>query len=380
MTEPAIKYRLIKKEKHTGARLGEIITPHGTFPTPMFMPVGTQATVKAMSPEELKAMGAGIILSNTYHLWLRPGEDVIAQAGGLHKFMNYNGPMLTDSGGFQVFSLGKTRKIEEEGVKFKSIIDGSSLFLSPEKAIEIQNKLGADIIMSFDECAPYPCTYEYMKNSMERTLRWAKRGKEAHKNTDKQALFGIVQGGEFPDLREHCAKELVAMDFPGYSIGGTSVGEPKDVMYKMVDDAIKWLPKDKPRYLMGVGNPIDLIECAIRGIDMYDCVLPTRVARHGAVMTSQGRLNINNEKFKYDFTPLDPECDCYACKNYTKAYIRHLHKCDEIFGKTLLSIHNVNFLLQLAKDIREAIKEDRLLDFKEEFLNKYGHDVYKRAF
>ena len=380
MTEHAIKYRLIKKEKHTGARLGEIITPHGTFPTPMFMPVGTLATVKGISPEMLKEMHSQVVLANTYHLWLRPGEDVVEKAGGLHKFMNYNGPMLTDSGGFQVFSLGKTRKIEEEGVKFKSIIDGSSLFLSPEKAIEIQNKLGADMIMSFDECAPYPCTYEYMKNSMERTLRWAKRGKEAHKNTEKQALFGIVQGGEFPDLREQCAKELVAMDFPGYSIGGTSVGEPKDVMYKMVDDTIKWLPEDKPRYLMGVGNPIDLIECAIRGIDMYDCVLPTRVARHGAIMTSRGRLNINNEKFKYDFTPLDPECDCYACKNYTRAYIRHLHKCDEIFGKTLLSIHNVNFLLKLASDIREAIKEDRLLDFKEEFLDKYGHDVYKRAF
>ena len=375
-----IKYHLEKKEKDTKARLGKLETNYGTYDTPMFMPVGTRATVKGLTPEEVKDCHSGIILANTYHLWLRPGEDIVAKAGGLHKFMNYNGPMLTDSGGFQVFSLGKTRKIEEEGVKFKSIIDGSSLFLSPEKAIEIQNKLGADMIMSFDECAPYPCTYEYMKNSMERTLRWAKRGKEAHKNTEKQALFGIVQGGEFPDLREQCAKELVAMDFPGYSIGGTSVGEPKDVMYKMVDDTIKWLPEDKPRYLMGVGNPIDLIECAIRGIDMYDCVLPTRVARHGAIMTSRGRLNINNEKFKYDFTPLDPECDCYACKNYTRAYIRHLHKCDEIFGKTLLSIHNVNFLLKLASDIREAIKEDRLLDFKEEFLDKYGHDVYKRAF
>ena len=376
----AISYELKHVCKQSGARYGILHTPHGDVETPMFMPVGTLATVKGISPEMLKEMHSQVILANTYHLWLRPGEDVIEKAGGLHKFMNYDGPMLTDSGGFQVFSLGKTRKIEEEGVKFKSIIDGSSLFLSPEKAIEIQNKLGADMIMSFDECAPYPCTYEYMKNSMERTLRWAKRGKEAHKNTEKQALFGIVQGGEFPDLREQCAKELVAMDFPGYSIGGTSVGEPKDVMYKMVDDTIKWLPEDKPRYLMGVGNPIDLIECAIRGIDMYDCVLPTRVARHGAIMTSRGRLNINNEKFKYDFTPLDPECDCYACKNYTRAYIRHLHKCDEIFGKTLLSIHNVNFLLKLASDIREAIKEDRLLDFKEEFLDKYGHDVYKRAF
>ena len=376
----AISYELKHVCKQSGARYGILHTPHGDVETPMFMPVGTLATVKGISPEMLKEMHSQVILANTYHLWLRPGEDVIEKAGGLHKFMNYDGPMLTDSGGFQVFSLGKTRKIEEEGVKFKSIIDGSALFLSPEKAIEIQNKLGADIIMSFDECAPYPCTYEYMKDSMERTLRWAKRGKEAHKNTDKQALFGIVQGGEYADLRERCAKELVKMDFPGYSIGGTSVGEPKDVMYKMVDDTIKWLPEDKPRYLMGVGNPIDLIECAIRGIDMYDCVLPTRVARHGAVMTSIGRININNEKYKYDYTPLDPNCDCYTCKNYTKSYIRHLHKCDEIFGKTLLSIHNVNFLLKLASDIRQAIKEDRLLDFKEEFLDKYGHDVYKRAF
>ena len=282
----AISYELKHVCKQSGARYGILHTPHGDVETPMFMPVGTLATVKGISPEMLKEMHSQVILANTYHLWLRPGEDVIEKAGGLHKFMNYDGPMLTDSGGFQVFSLGKTRKIEEEGVKFKSIIDGSALFLSPEKAIEIQNKLGADIIMSFDECAPYPCTYEYMKDSMERTLRWAKRGKEAHKNTDKQALFGIVQGGEYADLRERCAKELVKMDFPGYSIGGTSVGEPKDVMYKMVDDAVKWLPEDKPRYLMGVGNPIDLIECAIRGIDMYDCVLPTRVARHGAVMTS----------------------------------------------------------------------------------------------
>ena len=376
----AISYELKHVCKQSGARYGILHTPHGDVETPMFMPVGTLATVKGISPEMLKEMHSQVILANTYHLWLRPGEDVIEKAGGLHKFMNYDGPMLTDSGGFQVFSLGKTRKIEEEGVKFKSIIDGSALFLSPEKAIEIQNKLGADIIMSFDECAPYPCTYEYMKDSMERTLRWAKRGKEAHKNTDKQALFGIVQGGEYADLRERCAKELVKMDFPGYSIGGTSVGEPKDVMYKMVDDAVKWLPEDKPRYLMGVGNPIDLIECAIRGIDMYDCVLPTRVARHGAVMTSMRRININNEKYKYDYTPLDPNCDCYTCKNYTKSYIRHLHKCDEIFGKTLLSIHNVNFLLKLASDIRQAIKEDRLLDFKEEFLDKYGHDVYKRAF
>lgn len=373
-------YELKHVCKQTGARYGILHTPHGDVETPIFMPVGTLATVKGISPEQLKEMNSGIILSNTYHLWLRPGEDVVEQAGGLHKFMNYDRPILTDSGGFQVFSLGKTRKIEEEGVTFKSIIDGSKLFLSPEKAIEIQNKLGADIIMSFDECAPYPCTHDYMKHSVERTLRWAKRGQAAHQKSDQQALFGIVQGGEFADLREMCAKALVEMDFPGYSIGGTSVGEPKDIMYKMIDDAVKWLPEHKPRYLMGVGNPIDLIEGAMRGIDMFDCVLPTRVARHGALMTSYGRVNINNEKYKYDFTPLDPECDCYTCKNYTKAYLRHLHKSEELFGKNLLSIHNVRFLLKLSENIRQAIREDRLADFKEEFLNKYGRDVYERAF
>lgn len=373
-------YELKHVCKQTGARYGILHTPHGDIETPIFMPVGTLATVKGISPEQLKEMNSGIILSNTYHLWLRPGEDVVEQAGGLHKFMNYDRPILTDSGGFQVFSLGKTRKIEEEGVTFKSIIDGSKLFLSPEKAIEIQNKLGADIIMSFDECAPYPCTHDYMKHSVERTLRWAKRGQSAHRKSDQQALFGIVQGGEFADLREMCAKALVEMDFPGYSIGGTSVGEPKDIMYKMIDDAVKWLPDHKPRYLMGVGNPIDLIEGAMRGIDMFDCVLPTRVARHGALMTSYGRVNINNEKYKYDFTPLDPECDCYTCKNYTKAYLRHLHKSEELFGKNLLSIHNVRFLLKLSENIRQAIREDRLADFKEEFLNKYGRDVYERAF
>ena len=373
-------YELKHVCKQTGARYGILHTPHGDVETPMFMPVGTLATVKGISPEQLKEMNSGVILSNTYHLWLRPGEDVVEKAGGLHKFMNYDRPILTDSGGFQVFSLGKTRKIEEEGVTFKSIIDGKKLFLSPEKAIDIQNKLGADIIMSFDECAPYPCTYDYMKKSVERTLRWAKRGQDAHARKNDQALFGIVQGGEYPDLREMCAKELVKMDFPGYSIGGTSVGEPKEVMYKMIDDAIRWLPEDKPRYLMGVGNPIDLIEGAMRGVDMFDCVLPTRVARHGALMTSHGRVNINNEKYKYDFTPLDEDCDCYTCKNYTKAYLRHLHKSEELFGKNLLSIHNVRFLLKLSEDIREAIKNDRLADFKEEFLERYGRDVYERAF
>lgn len=376
----AIWYELKHVCKQTGARYGILHTPHGDVETPMFMPVGTLATVKGISPEELYEMKSQVILSNTYHLWLRPGEDIVQKAGGLHKFANYKGPMLTDSGGFQVFSLGKTRQIKEEGVYFKSILDGSNLFLSPEKAVDIQNKLGADMIMSLDECAPYPCTYEYMKNSVERTIRWAKRCKEAHQNTENQALFGIVQGGAYPDLREQCAKALVEMDFPGYSIGGTSVGEPKDVMYQMIDDAIKWLPENKPRYLMGVGNPIDLIEGAMRGVDMFDCVLPTRVARHGALMTSHGRININNEKYKEDFSPLDDQCDCYTCRNYSRAYLRHLHKCDEIFGKRLLSIHNTRFLLKLAEDIREAIRNDRLADFKEEFLDKYGRDVYERAF
>ena len=360
--------------KQTGARYGILHTPHGDVETPMFMPVGTLATVKYLSPEDLYELEAGVVLANTYHLWLRPGEDVVANAGGVQKFMNYNGPMLTDSGGFQVFSLADRRKINEEGVKFKHHLNGSPLFLSPEKAIEIQNKLGADIIMSFDECPPYPATYEYMKNSVERTLRWAKRGQDAHKNP-KQALFGIVQGGEYEDLRKHCAETLAAMDFPGYSIGGTSVGENKETMYKMIDYSIKYLPFDKPRYLMGVGSYDSIIEGVIRGVDMFDCVLPTRIARHGALMTSQGRINIRDKKYEYDLSRLDPECDCYTCRNYTKSYLRHLYKCDEGLGKRLLSIHNIRFLINLTKQIRKAIQEDRLLDFKNEFFEKYGLNV-----
>ena len=360
--------------KQTGARYGILHTPHGDVETPMFMPVGTLATVKYLSPEDLYELEAGVVLANTYHLWLRPGEDVVANAGGVQKFMNYNGPMLTDSGGFQVFSLADRRKITEEGVKFKHHLNGSPLFLSPEKAVEIQNKLGADIIMSFDECPPYPATYEYMKNSVERTLRWAKRGQDAHKN-EKQALFGIVQGGEYEDLRKHCAETLAAMDFPGYSIGGTSVGENKETMYKMIDYSIKYLPFDKPRYLMGVGSYDSIIEGVIRGVDMFDCVLPTRIARHGALMTSQGRINIRDKKYEYDLSRLDPECDCYTCRNYTKSYLRHLYKCDEGLGKRLLSIHNIRFLINLTKQIRLAIQEDRLLDFKNEFFEKYGLNV-----
>lgn len=367
-----IKYHLEKKEKDTKARLGKLETNYGTYDTPMFMPVGTRATVKGLTPEEVKDCHSGIILANTYHLWLRPGEDIVAKAGGLHKFMNYDGPILTDCGGFQVFSLvkNKEKNILEEGVKFKSHLDGSELFLTPEKSIEIQNKLDSDIAMSFDECPPYPVSYDYMKKSILRTLRWAERGKKVHNNPN-QSLFGIVQGGEFTDLRELSCKETVKMDFDGYSIGGTSVGESKPVMYKMVEDGVRYLPEDKVRYLMGVGDPIDIIEGIIRGIDIFDCVLPTRIARHGQAFTRSGKITLKNAKYKEDFTPIEETCDCYACKNYTKAYIRHLITCDEMLGGRLLSIHNIRFLIKLTEELREAIKEDRLLEYRDEFINKY---------
>ena len=364
-----IKYELIKNDGK--ARLGRLITNHGSYDTPMFMPVGTLANVKMLTPEELKAVHSAVILSNTYHLWLRPGEDVVAKAGGLHKFMNYDGPILTDSGGFQVFSLAKDKKkdITEEGVHFKSHIDGRPLFLTPELSIEIQNKLDSDIAMSFDECIPYPATYEYAKQSTERTLRWAKRGKGAFKN-ENQSLFGIVQGGEYTDLREFSAKETVKLGFDGYSIGGTSVGEDKPTMYKMIDDAIRYLPTDKPRYLMGVGEPADLLEGVERGVDMFDCVLPTRIARHANAFTHHGKINLRNAKYKEDFTPID-DCDCYTCTHYTKAYVRHLFVANEGLGGRLLSIHNIRFLIRMMEEMREAIKEDRFLEYKDEFLKNY---------
>lgn len=365
-----MNFELLKNEKNTKARYGIIHSKYGDFETPMFMPVGTRATVKTLSPEELYEANSGICLANTYHLWLRPGEDIVYKAGGLHKFMNYNRPMLTDSGGFQVFSLAKKKDISEEGVKFKSHIDGSNLFLTPEKSIEIQNKLGADIIMSFDECPYYPCTYDYMKNSVERTLRWAKRGKEVHKNED-QMLFGIVQGGAFKDLRKYSAEETVKMNFDGYSIGGTSVGEDKKTMYEMIDNCIDYLPTEKIRYLMGVGDPLDILEGVERGVDIFDCVLPTRIARHGNAFTRHGKINLKNAKYKEDFTKVDETCDCYACKNYTKAYIRHLITVDETFGQRLLSIHNIRFLIKLVEEIRIAIKEDKFKEYKEDFINKY---------
>lgn len=367
----AIRYELIKECKQTGARLGRLHTPHGVIETPIFMPVGTQATVKAMTPEELKDMEAQIILSNTYHLYLRPGHELVKEAGGLHKFMNWDRPILTDSGGFQVFSLGELRKITEEGVTFQSHLDGSRHFLSPERVMEIENALGADIIMAFDECAPYPADYDYVKKSMERTTRWAVRCKEAHTNTENQALFGIIQGGMYRDLREQSAAELIALDFPGYSIGGLSVGEPKELMYEVLDYTTPLMPKDKPRYLMGVGSPDALIEGAIRGVDMFDCVLPTRIARNGTAMTSEGKVVIKNAKYFRDFTPLDPNCDCYCCKNYTKAYLRHLYKADEILSSRLMSTHNLHFLLNLMKQVRQAIMDDRLMDFRNEFFAKY---------
>lgn len=380
MTEPAIKYRLIKKEKHTGARLGELITPHGTFPTPMFMPVGTQATVKSIAPEELKAMGAGVILSNTYHLWLRPGEDIVKQAGGLHKFMNWDQGILTDSGGFQVFSLAELRDIQEEGVHFKSHLNGEKLFLSPEKAIAVENALGSDIMMSFDECPPFFESYDYVKKSIERTSRWAERGLKAHKNADRQGLFGIIQGAGFEDLRRQSASDLVSLDFPGYSVGGLSVGEPKEEMNRVLEFTTPLIPENKPRYLMGVGSPDSLIDGTIRGIDMFDCVLPTRIARNGTCMTSKGRLVVKNAVYARDFRPIDENCNCYTCRNYSRAYVRHLMKTDEIFGMRLTSYHNLHFLLNLMKNVRQAIRDDNLLEFRQAFFEEYGYTKSNRNF
>ena len=371
-----VQYNLKYTDEKTGARLGEIVFNGKTYETPMFMPVGTNGTVKTLSPEEIKDTGAGIILANTYHLWLRPGEDIVHKAGGLHKFMNYDGPILTDSGGFQVFSLAKPKDITEEGVSFKNHLNGDKLFLTPEKSIGIQEKLGSDIVMSFDECIGYPATYDYCKNSVERTLRWAKRGKEVFKG-ENQILFGIVQGGEYPDLRKYCAEKLTEMNFDGYSIGGTSVGEDKPTMYKMVKMSADYLPKEKARYLMGVGDPIDLIENSLRGIDLFDCVSPTRLARHGHAYTKNGKINLKNSKYKEDFTPVEEGCKCYACQSYTKAYIKHLINADETFGARLLSIHNIYFLENLMKEIRENIKAGTLEQYRDKFILSYYGEGYE---
>ena len=371
-----VKFELNYQDKSTKARLGTVFFNGKEYSTPMFMPVGTEATVKTLSPEELKEIGSGIILANTYHLWLRPGENIVAKAGGLHKFMNYDGPILTDSGGYQVFSLAKPKDISEEGVKFKNHLNGDNLFLTPEKSIEIQDKLGSDIVMSFDECVKWPSTYDYVKKSVERTLNWAKRGKDVFKN-ENQILFGIVQGGEYEDLRKHCAEKLIKMNFDGYSVGGTSVGEDKKTMYKMVEYSTKYLPDDKLRYLMGVGDPIDLIENVMRGIDLFDCVSPTRLARHGHAYTKNGKINIKNSKYKECFEPIEESCNCYACKNYTKAYIRHLINANETFGSRLLSIHNIYYLTNLMAKIRENIKKGTLEEFRDNFILDYYGEGYE---
>ncbi len=366
----AVRYELIKECSRSGARLGRLHTPHGTFETPMFMPVGTQATVKTLSPEELYEMGSQVILSNTYHLFLRPGHELVQKAGGLHKFMNYKRGMLTDSGGFQVFSLGAMRKITEEGVMFRSHIDGSKKFLSPEIATNVQETLGADIAMAFDECIPYPADYDYAKQSTERTTRWAKRCLEAHTRED-QSLFGIVQGGMYPELRKLSVQQLTELDFAGYGIGGLSVGEPKPMMYDILGQTTVDMPKDKARYLMGVGTADCIVEAVNLGVDMFDCVFPTRVARNGTAMTNYGRLVVRNACYAEDFSPIEEGCGCYTCRNFSRAYIRHLFKAEEIFALRLLTIHNLYFLLNFTKRIRQAIAEDRFPEFRERFLQNY---------
>ena len=368
---PAITYELVKKDEATGARAGLLHTPHGSFPTPIFMPVGTQASVKGVSPDELKGLGAGVILSNTYHLFLRPGMDLIKEAGGLHKFMHWDRAILTDSGGFQVFSLGDLRKITEEGVTFRSHIDGSKKFLSPEISMKAQMCFGSDIVMAFDECVPYPADYDYAKASTERTQRWAERCKTVM-TAPNQGLFGIVQGGMYKDLRKWHAAKLVDMDLPGYAVGGLSVGEPPELMYEMLEYSTSLLPENKPRYLMGVGTPDHLVEGVARGIDMFDCVYPTRVARNGMAMTCDGRLVMKNANLEHDHHVIEEGCGCYACRNgYTRAYIRHLVRAGEIFGLRLLSLHNLWFLEEFMRRMRKAILDGTFPQFRAEFLEQY---------
>ena len=352
-----IKFETIKQHSHSSARLGRLVTPRGEIQTPTFMPVGTQATVKALSPEELEQCGAEIILGNTYHLYLRPGHDIVESLGGLHRFMNWNKPILTDSGGFQVFSLNSLAKVTEEGVTFKSHIDGSTHFFSPERAIEVQEALGADIAMTLDEPTPYPSDPSKTETSLKLSTDWAVRCKAAHRRKS-QALFGIVQGGMYKNLRKQSTEEITALDFPGYAIGGLSVGEEIELMYDIAAYTAELLPKDKPRYLMGVGKPEDLAQCSAMGIDMFDCVMPSRNARNGSLFTSHGKVNIRNLQYKADNSPLDPDCNCYTCKNYSRAYLRHLFIADEIFAMRLNTLHNVAFYQSWMKRIRQAIDED----------------------
>lgn len=365
-----VNYELVAEDRKTGARAGLLHTPHGVFKTPMFMPVGTQATVKTVTPEELEEMGAQIILSNTYHLFLRPGTELIHEAGELHRFMNWNKGILTDSGGFQVFSLGAMRKITEEGVYFRSFLDGSKQFLSPEISIRAQEDLGSDIAMAFDECIPYPADYEYARKSTERTTRWAKRCIKAHQRTDR-GIFGIIQGGMYKDLRKQSAMEISSLPFDGVAVGGLSVGEPHDLMYDILEETTQWMPKRKARYLMGVGTPDCLVEGVARGVDMFDCVFPTRVARNGMAMIHTGRMNMKNKQYERDFRPIEESCGCYTCRNYTRAYIRHLYKSEELLAFRLVTIHNLYFLLQFMRDMREAIVQGNFSEFREHFMEHY---------
>ncbi|HWP95812.1 MAG TPA: tRNA guanosine(34) transglycosylase Tgt [Syntrophomonadaceae bacterium] len=366
-----MQFQILQNDPWSSARLARLETSHGWVQTPVFMPVGTQATVKTLTPEDLYTIGVEMILSNTYHLYLRPGEDLVEKAGGIHTFMGWERGLLTDSGGFQVFSLSKLRSINDEGVVFNSHIDGSKHFLTPEKVMDIQEKLGADIAMCFDECAPYPCSHEEAQAAVARTTLWAGRCLQAHHRED-QALFGIVQGNIYPDLRIESARSLVELDFPGYAIGGLSVGEPKPDMYEMLDLMNSQLPVQKPRYLMGVGAPEDLLEGVRRGVDMFDCVLPTRLARHGSAYTRTGRLTARNAVFAQDFSPLDPNCGCYVCRKYSRAYIRHLIKADELLAHRLLSYHNVYFLNELMENIRSALKKGEFASFYYSFLDNYS--------
>ena len=363
-------YVVKKVCKQSGARIGVFHTPHGDIETPVFMPVGTQATVKGLRPEDLNDLNAQIILSNTYHLFLRPGEGIVKKAGGLHKFMNWNKPILTDSGGFQVFSLAKLRKITEEGVEFSSHLNGQKFMMTPERCMQVQNDLGSDIIMAFDVCSKYGATYKEAKKSAEITKSWLKRCYDVQKN-EKQMLFPIIQGNFFEDLRKQCVEDCIPYAKCGIAIGGLSVGEPKEEMYKMLDYIRPMLPENMPRYLMGVGSPDCLLEGYARGVDMMDCVLPTRVARNGTAFVREGKLVIKNAQYKEDFSPIEHDCDCYACKHYSRAYIHHLIKAGEMLGAELLSIHNLRHLTKLTEQIKQAIWEDRLLDFKEEYLKNY---------
>ena len=364
-------YEVVKQDSKTGARAGVLHTPHGDILTPVYMPVGTQATVKGVLPRDLKEANSQIILSNTYHLYMRPGDEIVKNAGGLHKFMNWDRPILTDSGGFQVFSLAKLNNIKDDGVTFSSNVDGSKHFITPEKAIDIENNLGADIIMAFDECSEYGVDHARAKKAMQRTLSWLDRCYNHHKN-DSQALFPIVQGNMYKDLRVQSLKETAPYAKYGIAIGGLSVGEPKPIMYEMLDELYPHYPTHIPRYLMGVGSPDCLIEGVIRGIDMFDCVLATRIARNGTALTSRGKIVVRNGAYKDDFTPLDPECDCYACRNYTKAYLRHMINVGEMMGGMLISLHNITFLNKLMSDLRNAILGDYVLEFRKEFYAKFG--------